>query len=162
MRRVFGLETEYGITLSGAETVDVVAESIELVRRYTDHGALMKWDYDLEDPHLDARGFRARELLQDTDESAYYEIDKRRPLSFEEIKSDLVLSNGARFYNDHAHPEYSTPECTTLQQIAAQDKAGRAHPRGMRTPPKSKITIRLRGPALQEQHRFCRPQLRLS
>jgi proteasome accessory factor A len=124
MRRVFGLETEYGITLSGAETVDVVAESIELVRRYTDHGALMKWDYDLEDPHLDARGFRARELLQDTDESAYYEIDKRRPLSFEEIKSDLVLSNGARFYNDHAHPEYSTPECTTLREIVAQDKAG--------------------------------------
>jgi proteasome accessory factor PafA2 len=124
MKRVFGLETEYGITLSGAETVDVVAESIELVRRYTDHGALMKWDYELEDPHLDARGFRARELLQDTDESAYYEIDKRRPLSFEEIKSDLVLSNGARFYNDHAHPEYSTPECTTLHQIVAQDKAG--------------------------------------
>jgi proteasome accessory factor A len=124
MKRVFGLETEYGITLSGAEAVDVVAESIELVRRYTENGALMKWDYDLEDPHLDARGFRARELLQDTDESAYYEIDKRRPLSFEEIKSDLVLSNGARFYNDHAHPEYSTPECTTLQQIVAQDKAG--------------------------------------
>src|SRR6184192_654691 len=124
MKRVFGLETEYGITLSGAESVDVVAESIELVRRYTENGALMKWDYELEDPHLDARGFRARELLQDTDESAYYQIDKRRPLSFEEIKSDLVLSNGARFYNDHAHPEYSTPECTTLQQIVAQDKAG--------------------------------------
>src|SRR5438046_2759246 len=124
MKRVFGLETEYGITLSGAETVDVVAESIELVRHYTDHGALMKWDYELEDPHLDARGFRARELLQDTDESAYYEIDKRRPLSFEEIKSDLVLSNGARFYNDHAHPEYSTPECTTLRQIVAHEKAG--------------------------------------
>ena len=124
MKRVFGLETEYGITVSGAETVDVVAESIELVRRYTEHGALMKWDYELEDPHLDARGFRARELLQDTDESAYYEIDKNRPLSFEEIKSDLVLSNGARFYNDHAHPEYSTPECTTLRQIVSQDKAG--------------------------------------
>src|SRR5438132_1428508 len=124
MKRVFGLETEYGITLSGAESVDVVAESIELVRRYTDHGAHMKWDYELEDPHLDARGFRAKALLQDTDESAYYEIDKNRPLSFEEIKSDLVLSNGARFYNDHAHPEYSTPECTTLQQIVAQDKAG--------------------------------------
>src|SRR6266853_53920 len=124
MNRVFGLETEYGITVNGAETVDVVAESIELVRRYTDHGALMKWDYELEDPHLDARGFRARELLQDTDESAYYEIDKNRPLSFEEIKSDLVLSNGARFYNDHAHPEYSTPECTTIREIVLQDKAG--------------------------------------
>src|SRR5712691_1162863 len=124
MRRIFGLETEYGITLSGAETVDVVAESIELVRRYTDHGALMKWDYDLEDPHQDARGFRAAELLQDTDESAYFEIDRNRPLSFEEIKSDLVLSNGARFYNDHAHPEYSTPECTTLRDLVTQEKAG--------------------------------------
>ena len=78
----------------------------------------------LEDPHRDARGFRAAELLQDTDESAYYEIDKNRPLSFEEIKSDLVLSNGARFYNDHAHPEYSTPECTTLRQLVAHEKAG--------------------------------------
>jgi Pup amidohydrolase len=124
MKRVFGLETEYGITVNGAEIVDVVAESIELVRRYTDHGALMKWDYELEDPHRDARGFRAKALLQDTDESAYYEIDKNRPLSFEEIKSDLVLSNGARFYNDHAHPEYSTPECTTLREIVSQDKAG--------------------------------------
>ena len=124
MKRVFGIETEYGITVNGVETVDVVAESIELVRCYTEHGALMKWDYDLEDPHLDARGFRADTLMQDTDESAYYELDKNRPLSFEEIKSDLVLSNGARYYNDHAHPEYSTPECTRLLEIVAQDKAG--------------------------------------
>lgn len=124
MKRVFGLETECGITIQGAESVDVVAESIELVRSYTEHGAHMKWDYRLEDPHRDARGFRAAELLQDTDESAYYEIDRKRPLSFEEIKSDLVLSNGARFYNDHAHPEYSTPECTTLRQLVAHEKAG--------------------------------------
>nr|MDQ6939331.1 proteasome accessory factor PafA2 family protein [Verrucomicrobiota bacterium] len=124
MKRVFGIETEYGITINGADAIDVVAESIELVRSYTEHGAMMKWDYSLEDPHRDARGFRAAELLQDTDESAYYEIDKNRPLTFEEIKSDLVLSNGARFYNDHAHPEYSTPECTTLRELVAQEKAG--------------------------------------
>src|SRR3989442_1619530 len=147
MRRVFGLETEYGITLSGAEMVEVVPESSELVRRYTDHGALMKWDYDLEDPHQDARGFRAAELLQDTDESSYYEIDKRRPLSFEEIKSDLVLSNGARFYNDHAHPEYSTPECTTLREIVAQDKAGErilaecARRRNLKLPPGYEVRL---------------------
>ncbi|MFL6583742.1 MAG: depupylase/deamidase Dop [Chthoniobacterales bacterium] len=124
MSRVFGIETEYGITVEGAENVDVVAESIALVRSYTEHGSLMKWDYRQEDPHRDARGFRARELLQDTDESAYYEIDRSRPLSFEEIKSDLVLSNGARFYNDHAHPEYSTPECSNLRQIVSHEKAG--------------------------------------
>src|SRR5688572_25769712 len=124
MKRVFGIETEYGITVDGLEGLDVVRESIEIVRSYTEHGASMKWDYNLEDPHQDARGFRAAELLQDTDEAAYYELDKNRPLSFEEIKSDLVLSNGARFYNDHAHPEYSTPECTTLREIVAQDQAG--------------------------------------
>ncbi|MES2571503.1 MAG: proteasome accessory factor PafA2 family protein, partial [Verrucomicrobiota bacterium] len=124
MRRVFGIETEYGITVDGEDQLDVVRESIELVRSYTEHGVSMKWDYNLEDPHNDARGFRATELLQDTDEAAYYELDRRRPLSFEEIKSDLVLSNGARFYNDHAHPEYSTPECTTLGEIVAQDQAG--------------------------------------
>lgn len=147
MKRVFGLETEYGITVTGTEAVDVVAESIELVRRYTDHGAHMKWDYELEDPHMDARGFRAKELLQDTDESAYYEIDKNRPLSFEEIKSDLVLSNGARFYNDHAHPEYSTPECTTLRQIVSQDKAGErilaecARRRNAKLPPDQQVRL---------------------
>jgi proteasome accessory factor PafA2 len=124
MRRVFGIETEYGITIDGVDELDVVKESIEIVRCYTEHGALMKWDYSLEDPHQDARGFRAQELLQDTDEAAYYEIDKARALSFEEIKSDLVLSNGARFYNDHAHPEYSTPECSSLREIVAQDQAG--------------------------------------
>lgn len=124
MKRVFGIETEYGITIDGMEALDVVRESIEIVRSYTENGASMKWDYDLEDPHQDARGFRAAELLQDTDEAAYFELDKNRPLSFEEIKSDLVLSNGARFYNDHAHPEYSTPECSTLREILTQDKAG--------------------------------------
>jgi proteasome accessory factor A len=124
MQRVFGIETEYGITVDGRENVDVVSESIELVRSYTAHGAMMKWDYELEDPHRDARGFRVDHLLQDTDESAYFEVDRNRALSYEEIKSDLVLSNGARYYNDHAHPEYSTPECSTIQEIVAHDKAG--------------------------------------
>ena len=124
MERVFGIETEYGITIAGGEAIDVVAESIALVRSYMNAGALMKWDYAMEDPHRDARGFRASELLQDTDEAAYFEVDRNRPLRFEEIKSDLVLATGARFYNDHAHPEYSTPECTTLRQLVAHDKAG--------------------------------------
>ena len=124
MQRVFGIETEYGITVEGAPEVDVVAESIALVRSYRGVGPQMKWNYAQEDPHRDARGFRARELLQDTDEASYFEADRKRPLSFEEIKSDLVLSNGARFYNDHAHPEYSTPECSTLHELVAQDKAG--------------------------------------
>jgi proteasome accessory factor PafA2 len=124
MQRVFGIETEYGITVDGAENLDVVHESIAIVRSFTERGASMKWDYALEDPHRDTRGFRVAELLQDTDEAAYFEVDRQRPLSFTEIKSDLVLANGARFYNDHAHPEYSTPECNTLAGIVAHDRAG--------------------------------------
>ena len=124
MRSVFGIETEYGITVEHMPDLDVVRESIAIVRGYTEHGAHMKWDYVNEDPHIDARGFRAHELRQDTDEAAFFELDSLRNLTRAEIKSDLVLSNGARFYNDHAHPEYSTPECTTLPQLVAHDKAG--------------------------------------
>src|SRR6185436_18273269 len=70
------------------------------------------------------RGFHVQELRQDTDEANYFEQDSQRELSFTEIKSDLALGNGGRFYNDHAHPEYCTPECSTLDEMAAHDRAG--------------------------------------
>ena len=120
----FGIETEIGITSDAQGEIDVVAESISLVRSVIEPGVLMRWDYGSEDPHADMRGFRVRELRQDTDEADYYEEDAQRKLSFVEIKSDLVLGNGARFYNDHAHPEYCTPECSTLDELIAQDRAG--------------------------------------
>lgn len=123
MQPLFGIETEYGITVEGKDKLDVVAESIALVRCYPQKETALKWDYSLEDPFLDARGFRASELLQDVDEPADARAD-RGALSWAEIKSDRVLSNGARFYNDHAHPEYSTPECSTLADLAAHDRAG--------------------------------------
>jgi proteasome accessory factor PafA2 len=120
----FGIETEIGISRDHEEHLDVVAESIALVRSVVEPGVLMRWDYESEDPHADMRGFRVPELRQDTDEANYQEQDTRRELSYVEIKSDLVLGNGARFYNDHAHPEYCTPECSTLDEIVAQDRAG--------------------------------------
>jgi proteasome accessory factor A len=122
----FGTETEIGITRRNPDGVDVVAESIALVRSATAPGVRMRWDYSCEDPHCDARGFRVKELLQDTDESNYFAQDAQRALTFNEIKSDLVLRNGARFYNDHAHPEYCTPECSTLLEILQQDYSGDA------------------------------------
>jgi proteasome accessory factor A len=121
---LFGLETEFGIARDIAGEYDVVAESIALVRAATEPGVRMRWDYACEDPHQDMRGFRVQELRQDTDESNYLALDAARPLSFTEIKSDLVLANGARFYNDHAHPEYCTPECSTLEELVAHDRAG--------------------------------------
>src|SRR6266498_5294443 len=120
----FGMETEIGISSDVEGDVDVVAESIALVRSATEPGVWMCWDYDCEDPHVDMRGFRVHELRQDTDEANYYAQDAARELSFVEIKSDLVLGNGARFYNDHAHPEYCTPECSRLLEILQQDYAG--------------------------------------
>jgi len=120
----FGMETEIGISRDSQEDLDVVAESIALVRSAAEPGVWMCWDYAEEDPHADMRGFRVKELRQDTDEANYYAQDAERELSFQEIKSDLVLGNGARFYNDHAHPEYCTPECSTLAELIAHDRAG--------------------------------------
>src|SRR5213592_2750525 len=122
----FGTETEIGISRAIPENLDVVAESIALVRSATAPGVRMRWDYSCEDPHCDARGFRVKELLQDNDEANYFAQDAQRALTFSEIKSDLVLRNGARFYNDHAHPEYCAPECSTLLELLQQDYAGDA------------------------------------
>jgi Pup amidohydrolase len=124
IRIQFGTETEIGIVRETSGEMDVVAESIALVQSATVPGVRMRWDYEREDPHADMRGFHVEELRQDTDEANYYAQDAERELSFVEIKSDLVLANGARFYNDHAHPEYCTPECGTLDELVLHDRAG--------------------------------------
>lgn len=121
----FGLETEYGISRAQpADDLDVVAEAIAVVRNTRAPAVRDRWDYRHEDPHWDARGFRATRLQQDADEASYFAQDANRALSFIELKSDLVLRNGARFYNDHTHPEYCTPECSTLLELLQQDRAG--------------------------------------
>src|SRR5437773_3264315 len=70
------------------------------------------------------RGFHVEELRQDFDEAQYFAQDVQRELSFIEIKSDYVIGNGARFYNDHAHPEYCTPECGSFDELVHHDRAG--------------------------------------
>jgi Pup amidohydrolase len=122
--RVFGIETEYGITRNDLQVVDQVIESMELVRAHLAGSFEKTWDYSGEDPHEDARGFRVSGLQQDQEEEEFAKVDAHRPFSFHEMKSDLVLPNGARFYNDHTHPEYSTPECRTLRDLVAYDRAG--------------------------------------
>lgn len=129
MPRLFGIETEYGITLENAEQIDPVKESIELIKNYQRDPFLPQWDYDGEDPYKDERGFRAKHLNNHPDEIEEEKRDRERfakeqGRSFREIKSDRILINGARLYNDHAHPEYSTPECQSLFDLVAHDKAG--------------------------------------
>lgn len=126
MQIQFGLETEYGITREQPDGIDVVEEAIAVVRSARAPGVRDRWDYRAEDPHQDARGFRVQQLQQDADEASYVREDARRPRSFTEVKSDLVLRNGARLYNDHTHPEYCTPECTTIRELLRQDWAGDA------------------------------------
>jgi proteasome accessory factor A len=126
MQIQFGLETEYGITRERPEEIDVVEESIAVVRSAHAPGVRDRWDYQREDPYQDARGFRVEALQQDEDEASYFTQDARRSLTFTELKSDLVLRNGARFYNDHTHPEYCTPECSTPRQLLQQDWGGDA------------------------------------
>ncbi|MHB8483835.1 MAG: proteasome accessory factor PafA2 family protein, partial [Nitrospiria bacterium] len=103
---------------------DPVIESMELVRACLTKPFRQEWDYSMEDPRQDARGFRADQLAQDEEEKAFEKSDRNRPFSFHEMKSDLALTNGARFYNDHTHPEYSTPECRSLKDLIIHDKAG--------------------------------------
>src|SRR5690606_4151100 len=38
--------------------------------------------------------------------------------------ANVILTNGARFYVDHAHPEYSAPEATNPRDAVLWDKAG--------------------------------------
>jgi Pup amidohydrolase len=81
------------------------------------------WDYRLEDPRRDMRGYRVEHLTQNPVDAQYDRPGAPR-LSNEEERSDRVLANGARLYNDHGHPEYSTPECRTLRDLVAHDRAG--------------------------------------
>jgi proteasome accessory factor A len=38
--------------------------------------------------------------------------------------ANVILTNGARLYVDHAHPEFSTPEVTNPRDVVLWDKAG--------------------------------------
>ena len=121
---MFGLETEYGIQVDGVDDLDVVVESMELIRCYLREDFVARWDYGLENPRRDMRGFEVDGLLNDRDETEHLQKDRARKIPLKDLKSDLILGNGARLYNDHTHPEYSTAECLTLADLVAQDRAG--------------------------------------
>lgn len=122
MDRLLGIETEYGILIESVDVTDLVDEVRAVVQSYTELSA-QPWDYRDEDPLRDARGWRAQFLTVNPKDEAY-EKPSRKHLSASEDHADKVLANGARFYHDHGHPEYSTPECRSLRELIAHDKAG--------------------------------------
>ena len=108
--KVLGMETEYGIVIRGAADPNPIAASSTLINAYVaDLNRKVQWDFEDETPGRDARGF-AREGSM--------------PPEVETHLVNAVLTNGARYYVDHAHPEYSTPECANALDAIRYDKAG--------------------------------------
>ncbi len=119
---LFGLETEYGIHVDGKGPAEMVAEARAVVRAWRGKSA-GPWDYASETPRLDLRGFEVDRLNRDRADQRW-DKDSEHYESQSEERADRVLTNGARFYNDHGHPEYATPECRSLYDLVAHDKAG--------------------------------------
>src|ERR1700674_1126827 len=104
------METEYGIIIRGAADPNPIAASSTLINAYVaELSRKVEWDFEDETPGRDARGF-AREGSM--------------PPEIETHLVNTVLTNGARYYVDHAHPEYSTPECADALELVLADKAG--------------------------------------
>ncbi len=108
--KVCGLETEFGIVVTNDDEFNPVVASSLLINSYADNELRkVRWDFDDESPGRDARGFI------------------REGVGAPEIETHLVnvvLTNGARYYVDHAHPEYSSPEVLTPIEAVLYDKAG--------------------------------------
>lgn len=119
--RLFGLETEYGLFIEGRGAETQLDDSMALVRGYP-HQSFSFWDYRHESPRKDIRGFTAEALSVDPVDAQFDEY--RKPRRMEEERADRILPNGARFYNDHGHPEYATPECASLTETVLQDLSG--------------------------------------
>mgnify|MGYP003346883576 FL=1 len=106
--KICGIETEYGVVLRNAPDPNPILASSILINGFLDRRRI-DWDFDDEQPGHDARGF-AR--------------DGAQPPEIETHLVNAVLTNGARYYVDHAHPEYSAPECSDALQCTLFDKAG--------------------------------------
>src|SRR2546427_7198629 len=105
-----GPETEYGISGIGTEDFNPVLASSLLINSYAGTLRRIRWDYEQESPLRDARGFEP--------------VQVREPSEEELGLANVILPNGARYYVDHAHPEYSTPECASPLELVVHDKAG--------------------------------------
>ena len=119
VRRVMGIETEYGISVPGDPTANPMILSGHVVNAYASaHGVRSgraSWDYADEAPLRDARGFEISRALADPGQLTDVE---------DPTLANVVLTNGARLYVDHAHPEYSSPEVTNPRAAVIWDRAG--------------------------------------
>ena len=117
VRRVMGTEVEYGIAVQGQPLANPMVASSQVVNAYataTLKARRARWDFEEESPLRDARGFDMSRQVADPSQ-----------LTDEDMGlANVILTNGARLYVDHAHPEYSTPEVTTPLDAVRWEKAG--------------------------------------
>jgi proteasome accessory factor A len=114
LHKVIGIETEFGIVHRGPGESNPVTASSLLINAYLadlareqEGPARVGWDFEDEQPGNDARG----------------PIGPASPPEVETHLVNAVLTNGARYYVDHAHPELSTPECADARSIVVWDRA---------------------------------------
>lgn len=109
---IIGTETEFGISVKNAREQDPIAASTLVVNAYKSRNIpTISWDYAQESPLMDARGFIDESHKPVVEEDTYSVIND-------------ILINGGRYYVDHAHPEYCTPECSNARDLVKYEKAG--------------------------------------
>ena len=112
-----GIETEYGVSTPGDPTANPMITSTQVVNGYSAGLAdnpRPRWDFEEESPLRDARGFDVSREVADPSQLTDDDLGL----------ANTILTNGARLYVDHAHPEYSTPEVTNPLDGVRWDKAG--------------------------------------
>ena len=112
-----GIETEYGISVPSDPLANPMVTSSQVVNGYASGEPgyrRARWDFEEENPLRDARGFEVPREGADPSQ-----------LTDEDVAlANVILTNGARLYVDHAHPEYSSPEVSNAHDAVLWDKAG--------------------------------------
>src|SRR6476646_8564186 len=113
MQRIIGTEVEYGISSPSDPTANPILTSTQAVLAYAAAAGIQRakrtrWDYEVESPLRDARGF---DLSRSAGPPPVVDAD-------EVGAANMILTNGARLYVDHAHPEYSARHVASVPGAA--------------------------------------------
>ncbi|GAA1868113.1 depupylase/deamidase Dop [Brevibacterium marinum] len=124
VHRVMGSETEFGLSQPGNPGANPMRDSARVVDAYAGPRGLKSsqnfWDFATESPLADARGFFMN--VADADISQLTHMPQESVET--QYLANVVTENGARYYVDHAHPEYSSPEVLTPRDLVTYDRAG--------------------------------------